>query len=1023
MAFPAVATVLDDFNRADSPIAGSTASSGLQWIPGYGFYGYGVNPWSIVTNAAIGSPAANGYSVILDESFTGDQNFYAAMNPWVSTVVGNGIGLVYRAPNARGGPSVAVNGYVLFFRVGSGSLEQIDLLRLDNSVFTTIIGVTTFPFTGPGASWGIDVVGDVHTAYYKTPTGAWQVVGSVTDITYSTARYAGLFGTGSTTPSPGVDFLAGGIANAETGYGDGTYGSDTYGVRGASAARLTLTATQIGAPSLRRDISARRQTIQGSVASKISRANKPLAITVGNTISRISRVSKTTAATQSTLATQTIAKVFLIILAVITNTSSSIRRFVSRTSSTVSVVVVSIRRFIPRLLSLISTTVPVALKRATKPLSSTTSTTPVINLTIDDKFNSLDTSIWDQLGVVNIAGTADITPESYSGISDAPAGLRSKLTYNLVDGYVQVEVPQVALGGLTFTALTISPEATSWASSNRIEILYQDTLIFFRHIKNGTNSSQGIGYDATNHRWWRFREANGTFYWDTSADGITWANERSLPTSSVMSLNSVYLTIWSGWVSGAVATRNAIYDNLSLQIAGSSGTTPVIINKKPLITRNALSSQAGSLTRRPNKVILGPSAVSASYNRFVSVSKLAFSTVAGAAAYTKVITFILTASTQTAAQVIKRIGRTLTSASTQAGILSRRIFASRLAPISTASTVGRKIVKTIQANIVGSASYTTRNVVLRVLSTTVGSSVAISRKVLVQLQGAVLLVPIKTVKVARQLAASIASIPNNFKRINLARNVVVGHNSNIISRLAQNVVLLTIASTSATINRVVKIRQDVLVIVNAAALKLSKFELSSSVDSTAFVAIGRVLKVTLDAIIVVGADINKAIQSQISATVANISEFFTNVFTGIGESLGRLFKRTTIETESIQAENATLLTKTQTISTAPVELSAILNTIETTRYVAPWLRLSESKIRVSDIIQQIDTTTAYGIFVQPSVTLSNLHLQNEYLDDNELPSQQLDLSAENKLYLGPDTDKDFATSLKLDDDRLYLVID
>jgi len=64
---------------------------------------------------------------------------------------------------------------------------------------------------------------------------------------------------------------------------------------------------------------------------------------------------------------------------------------------------------------------------------------------------------------------------------------------------------------------------------------------FFNYATSGTYSDPDqvnvTPYDPVEHAWVRIREASGTVYWDTSPDGATWTNRRTLATPSWVTTN------------------------------------------------------------------------------------------------------------------------------------------------------------------------------------------------------------------------------------------------------------------------------------------------------------------------------------------------------------------------------------------------------------------------------------------------------------------------------------------------------
>jgi hypothetical protein len=58
------------------------------------------------------------------------------------------------------------------------------------------------------------------------------------------------------------------------------------------------------------------------------------------------------------------------------------------------------------------------------------------------------------------------------------------------------------------------------------------TMYFQRKLSSSSNVKAGQKtYDAVQDRWWRVREASGSIYYETSADGRTFTPRASEPTS------------------------------------------------------------------------------------------------------------------------------------------------------------------------------------------------------------------------------------------------------------------------------------------------------------------------------------------------------------------------------------------------------------------------------------------------------------------------------------------------------------
>ncbi len=133
-------------------------------------------------------------------------------------------------------------------------------------------------------------------------------------------------------------------------------------------------------------------------------------------------------------------------------------------------------------------------------------------------------------------------------------------SFDLRGNAVVVEVPQTLNNGTSCeTQMVVLINGT-----NSALIFKGNASMIFRHRANGTNSDSGaVTYNATTHRWWRIRESGGTIFWDTSPDGITWTNRRSL--ASALNWSVVTIQVNAGTYDTSQATPGtAIFDNVNL---------------------------------------------------------------------------------------------------------------------------------------------------------------------------------------------------------------------------------------------------------------------------------------------------------------------------------------------------------------------------------------------------------------------------------------------------------------------------
>lgn len=130
--------------------------------------------------------------------------------------------------------------------------------------------------------------------------------------------------------------------------------------------------------------------------------------------------------------------------------------------------------------------------------------------------------------------------------------------YDLRDSRLFVEVPQVAATGTTAQAYL----QARLDPNNDVEVLEEGGRIYARKEIGGTIMSiASVTYDATLHRWWQIREAAGTTYWETSANGTTWTELASQ--ANPIPLDAIEVQTGAGTYQSVVAPGAVHYDNLN----------------------------------------------------------------------------------------------------------------------------------------------------------------------------------------------------------------------------------------------------------------------------------------------------------------------------------------------------------------------------------------------------------------------------------------------------------------------------
>jgi hypothetical protein len=137
-------------------------------------------------------------------------------------------------------------------------------------------------------------------------------------------------------------------------------------------------------------------------------------------------------------------------------------------------------------------------------------------------------------------------------------GYGSSWSYDLRGSRVFVEVVQT-----TSTATHAQTNLqVAGSSGDYLELAEEHGTLRAYSTVNSVQSTIGsIAYDPVMHRWWQMREAQGTVYFETSADGATFVAFASLPTPAYASL--VEVAIEAGTYQAETAPGAARFDNLN----------------------------------------------------------------------------------------------------------------------------------------------------------------------------------------------------------------------------------------------------------------------------------------------------------------------------------------------------------------------------------------------------------------------------------------------------------------------------
>lgn len=172
--------------------------------------------------------------------------------------------------------------------------------------------------------------------------------------------------------------------------------------------------------------------------------------------------------------------------------------------------------------------------------------------------NALSVTNWNPWvgGTINEIGQ---TLQIQSSTTATYKGMDSVSKWSLTGSYVEVEVPHV-LTGLSSATTYMRVQADD---NNGITISTDGTSIYARKQVAGSYTTlASTNYSATTHRWWRFREASGTIYYELSPDGFTWLSFTTLATP--FTLDSLTAQLAVGTDVANASTDTAVFDNFNV---------------------------------------------------------------------------------------------------------------------------------------------------------------------------------------------------------------------------------------------------------------------------------------------------------------------------------------------------------------------------------------------------------------------------------------------------------------------------
>ncbi|MEU5772708.1 hypothetical protein ABZ819_05305 [Streptomyces venezuelae] len=175
---------------------------------------------------------------------------------------------------------------------------------------------------------------------------------------------------------------------------------------------------------------------------------------------------------------------------------------------------------------------------------------------------------------------------SYGGVSETGgraripcvagsyAGYQTAKVYTLAGSSVYLQVPVAAAAASATveaqTVFAITPDPTQGTNLAININTVANTIRFESNVAYTDGAAVSLTYSAVTHLWLRIRETGGNILWDTSTDGSSWTNRRTLATPAwvAAATNSLALDLWSYRNNGT--TNYSEFDNVNTPASSAS---------------------------------------------------------------------------------------------------------------------------------------------------------------------------------------------------------------------------------------------------------------------------------------------------------------------------------------------------------------------------------------------------------------------------------------------------------------------
>lgn len=200
---------------------------------------------------------------------------------------------------------------------------------------------------------------------------------------------------------------------------------------------------------------------------------------------------------------------------------------------------------------------------------------PAALSTLVDPFDgaTVDLTRWPSTSNTTVsAGQAHIaTNTSYSGGMNTYPSF-----YTLTGGSVFAEVVSFSTASGSEAALGLFNSADT---NCFVEFIWSGNLIADYKKADGSRVQvASASYNPATHRWWKIRESGGNVIWETSADGLTWAQFASLSWATTGwtadRLDSMQVKFFAGSFGGLTGLADLVLDNVNVVPSGPPPPPP-----------------------------------------------------------------------------------------------------------------------------------------------------------------------------------------------------------------------------------------------------------------------------------------------------------------------------------------------------------------------------------------------------------------------------------------------------------------